>query len=158
MGQALLLRALGLAVIWGIVAEGRADSWTVGIGAVLMALAASLILLPSPLTRVSLAHLVRFAGFFVVQSLIGAVQVARLAFVPSSLRPTFIEFAVRLPAGHGRLLLTAIVTLIPGTVSVTLDAGRLRLHVLDERMPVAAQLRDIEARLANVLRVTLEAS
>lgn len=157
MSQALLLRAFGLAALWGIVTEGRSDSWGLGAAAVLLALAASLILLPPAARRVSPAHLMRFAGYFVVQSVIGGVQVARLAFVPSGLRPAFLEFAVRLPAGRGRVLLAAIVALIPGTVSVTLEADRLRLHVLDERMPVAGQLRDIEARLADVLRVSLEA-
>lgn len=102
------LRALGwraplLALIWWALAEGRSDSWAVGLVTLVLALGASLVLWPPGPGRVSLVGLARFAGFFLLQSLRGGLQVAALAFAPRpNLSPALVELPMTLPPGPAR--------------------------------------------------------
>jgi multicomponent Na+:H+ antiporter subunit E len=116
------------------------------------ALAASLYLAPPGQGRLSSAGLLDFAGFFLVQSFKGGTQVAVRAFRPRmDLAPALMEVPVTLPEGLARVLLVNTLNLLPGTVSVRLEGDRLYLHVLDERWPVAEEVRETEARIARML-------
>jgi hypothetical protein len=42
---------------------------------------------------------------------------------------------------------------MPGTVGVRLDDARLRLHVLDARLPVAEEARKLETLIARLFGV-----
>ncbi|KAF0103380.1 MAG: multicomponent Na+:H+ antiporter subunit E [bacterium] len=152
--SATLWRGGAFALIWWILAEGRADSW--GIGAVTVALAttASLRLAPPGQGRVSFPGLLGFAAFFLVQSAWGGAQVAARAFRSRmDLAPALVDLPVTLPAGMARILLLNTLNLMPGTVSVELRGNRLCLHVLDHRLPVAEEVRQTEAHIARMLRV-----
>jgi multicomponent Na+:H+ antiporter subunit E len=107
--------------------------------------------------RLSLVGLAAFLGFFLFQSLKGGVQVAWIALraVPD-LRPGVRVLALRLPAGAARTLLVNTMSLLPGTLSAGLAGERLRLHVLDVRLPAEAELRAIEARIAVMFGLELE--
>lgn len=149
---AILARGTALALIWWVLAEGRADSWGVGAVSVAVALAASLLLAPPRPRRLSPAGLLGFAGFFLVQSFRGGVQVAARAFKPRmDLAPALVEVPVTLPEGLARVLLVNTLNLLPGTVSVHLEEDRLLLHVLDARLPVAGEVRQAEASIARML-------
>ena len=70
-------------------------------------------------------------------SIRGGAQVAWMALRgPSALQPGLLELQVRLPPGGPRILLVNALTLMPGTLGVELARKTLRLHVLDERLPV----------------------
>ncbi len=149
----ILFRGTALALVWWALAEGRADSWGVGAVSVALALAASLYLAPPGAGQVSPAGLLGFAGFFLVQSCKGGLQVAVRAFRPAmDLAPALVEVPVTLPEGIARVLLVNTLNLLPGTVSVVLEGDRLRLHVLDARLPIAEEVREAEAHIALMWR------
>lgn len=152
MIAAILFRGLVFALIWWALAEGRADSWGVGGISVTLALAASLALSPPGRMRLSPRELLVFIGFFVSQSARGGAQVALRAVRPRmDLMPALLDLPVSLPEGIGRVLLVNTLNLLPGSLSVRIEGDRLRLHVLDARLPIAEEVRDIEARIARLL-------
>lgn len=151
MTRAILTRGLLFALLWWVLAEGRAGSWGLGAVAVVAATAASLRLLPPGAQGVSGPALLRFLGFFLWSSLRSGTQVAALALRPRlDLRPIMLERHLALPPGVPRLLMLNTLTLLPGTIGVSLDEARLRIHVLDARLPVAAELRALEAHIARL--------
>jgi multicomponent Na+:H+ antiporter subunit E len=152
MARAVAPRGLAFALIWWALAEGRSDSWGLGLVSVGLAVAASLILSPPGPGRISLSGLLGFAGFFVIQSVRGGVQVAARALGPRmDLAPALVELPLSLPPGPGRVWLVYTLNLLPGTVSVGIGHSILRLHVLDARLPVAEEVREVEARITRML-------
>ena len=157
--KSLIRRAAMFAVLWWILAEGNFVAWGVGLVSIILALAASLILLPPSSSRLSLTGLAGFLNFFLVQSLKGGVQVAVMALRPRlDLRPGMLKIPLYLPEGVGRVILVNTLNLLPGTLSVSLTTDSLRLHMLDERRPTEVQVRDVEARIARMLGLKLEGS
>jgi multicomponent Na+:H+ antiporter subunit E len=150
---AAVFRATAFLLVWWVLAEGRADSWGVGIVSVLLALAASLYLLPPGNGRLHPVAVLKFAGFFLYESVRGGILVAARAFRPRlDLAPAFLDVPVSLPEGAARVLLVNTLNLLPGTVSVTLAGNHLCLHVLDKRLPVAEEVAQAEARIAALFR------
>ncbi len=144
-------------MLWWILTEGSAVAWGVGLISVMLALVASLILLPPGPARLSPTGLAGFVGFFLVQSVKGGVQVARMALRPRlEMHPAMLKITMRLPEGHARLLLANTLNLLPGTLSAGLEHNQLRLHVLDERGPMEKEVREVETRIARMLGLPLE--
>jgi multicomponent Na+:H+ antiporter subunit E len=155
--RAVLWRSALFAVLWWALTDGRPDSWGVGSVSVLAAVLLSLYLMPPVSTYVSRIGLLRFLGFFFVQSLRGGFQVAWLAVRPRpALQPGIHKIILRLPEGIARVLLANTQSLLPGTLSVELRGNRLCLHVLDTRAPVEADVRRAEERIAHLLGLQLE--
>jgi len=46
------------------------------------------------------------------------------------------------------VLLALLVSLMPGTLAARLEGGRLTLHALDTRLPIASEVRRLEALVA----------
>ncbi|MFU8877002.1 MAG: Na+/H+ antiporter subunit E [Wenzhouxiangellaceae bacterium] len=100
----LLAATLG-GVLAGWLAEGRPHHW-------------------NPL------RLVGFSGFFVIESMRGGFDVARRTLHPRMpIRPDFLEYHVRLPAGQPETLLISVISLLPGTLSAEFYPGERRLVV-----------------------------
>jgi multicomponent Na+:H+ antiporter subunit E len=157
--RTILLRSILFALLWWILTEGRLDSWGVGLVSIVLALTASLILLPPSLSRFSLTGLISFLIYFLGQSLKGGIQVALIALRPRlDLYPVVQIIYPRLPKGVSRVILVTILNLLPGTLSVSLSKESLRLHILDGRRPVEAEVRDTELRIARMLGLKLEKS
>jgi multicomponent Na+:H+ antiporter subunit E len=149
--RAFAFRAAGFALLWWVLAEGRLDGWLLGGVGVAAATWASLRLAPPGARGVRAAPLLRFLGFFIWNSLRGGVQVACMALRPRpDLTPALLELELALPPGAARVLMLNTLGLMPGTLGVGLDAARLRLHVLDARLPVAAEARALEAHIARL--------
>lgn len=149
-----LPRLLGFALVWWLLSEGAAASWSIGVPAVLLATWLSARLLaPQPLAWSGLAP---FAGFFLRHSLLGAVDVAQRAFRPARpLNPAVIDYPLQLGPGLPRVFMLNIVSLLPGTLSADLEADCLRVHVLDAGQDNPAQLAQLEARVAGLFGLTL---
>lgn len=150
--RSILLRTVGFALLWLLAAEGNTSAWPlalVGIGA---ATAASFCLLPpQAVPRLSPAALTRFLVWFINQSLIGGIQVARLALQRRpALRPAQVELPLKLPPGWPRLLFTASLGLMPGTLGVRLQGDILLVHVLDHEHPLAAEAEKLAAHVAAI--------
>lgn len=157
--RAYIWRAGLLAALWWVLAEGRIESWGIGLFSIMLALAASVILLPPGRIPLSLKGLAGFWVFFVRQSLQGGVQVAVMAMRPRlDLQPCMLELTLRLPVGIGRVFLVGTLNLLPGTLSVGLTSDCLRLHVLDERRSAEAGVRDLELKIARMLGLKLVSS
>jgi multicomponent Na+:H+ antiporter subunit E len=149
--RSALQRGLLFALLWWVLAEGRSDGWVLGAVAIVGAVWASLRLLPPAAGRISLAGLFAFLGHFVWNSVHGGAQVALIALRGRhALRPRVLELQLALPPGAPRILMTNTLGLMPGTLGVQLDGDRLRLHVLDERMPIVAETQALEQRIARL--------
>lgn len=150
--RAIVLRGFAFALVWWVLAEGRADSWILGAPAVFLALLASLYLSPPGERRLDIVGVFGFIGFFLLQSLKAGVQVAGMALRPRlDLAPALLEFELRLPDGAARVWLVNTLNLLPGTLSVRIERDRLRLHVLDSRGPIEDEVRAAEMRIARML-------
>jgi len=151
MIQSIFLRGLLFVVLWWVLAEGRTDGWLLGGIAVAAANWASIKLLPPGNQPIRVAGLIGFLRFFLWNSLRGGMQVAGMALRGrSALQPGIIELPVTLPPGGARILLVNALGLMPGTLSVDQDEISLRLHVLDERLPILAEARALEAAIAGL--------
>lgn len=152
MAGTMLRRSLLLAILWWVLTEGRPDTWGLGLVGVAAALASSLILLPRR-RRLALARVPGFLGYFLWHSAKAGAQVAAIALrFRLDLRPAVLELPLALPGGMPRILMAAVLGLMPGSISVRLADGRLRVHALDERLPVAAAAHALEARIARLFR------
>ena len=145
----VMLRALLFAGLWWILAEGVTEAWLLGAVAVTVAVWTSLRLWPPAATPIRLAGLPGFLGFFVWNSIRGGLQVVGMAVRGrGALQPALVELAVKLPSGAACVLMVNTLSLMPGTLGVDLNGTTLRLHVLDERLPVIDEARSLEAVIA----------
>lgn len=154
MIRLLLLRIMLFAFLWWILAEGRSDGWLLGGIAVAAATWASGVLWTNATHGLRLAALPGFLIFFFANSIRGGWQVAFMALRGRrALQPALIELPLNLPAGAPQILLTNVLGLMPGTVGVELADDRLRLHVLHHDLPVVADARALERRIAALFGV-----
>lgn len=153
---AALPRAALFALAWMTLAEGQAKGWAIPLLGVAAATLASLALLPPGRGRWRLPGLLRFLPFFLHRSVHGGIDVARRALDPRlPIDPGPIVYTVRLPAGAARTFFAGVLGLLPGTLGTELRGRRLRVHALDRRLPVAATLRELEERVADLFGVPL---
>lgn len=152
--RAILQRSLMFALFWWVMAEGATDSWWVGMVSITLAVAASLYFWPPGQNRLSIAGLLAFMGFFLVQSVVGGVQIAAIALRPRlTIAPAILELHLSLPPGLARVVLINTLNLLPGTFGMRIDRDTLYLHVLDERWPIAEKVREAEVHIARMLKV-----
>lgn len=150
-GGVVLFRTVALALVWYAVSGGSASSWTIGGPVVLAAATASLVLAPEPLPRPRLIPLLAFLPYFAVQSIKGGADVAVRALRPSMpLAPGFVTFPLAAMSPAERVAFALIVSLLPGTLSARLEDQELRVHVLDQRLPIDRALAALAARLGPV--------
>jgi multicomponent Na+:H+ antiporter subunit E len=155
---AIVLRGLLFSSLWWVLAEASADGWGLGALAVVASTLTSLWLLPPPSPnhkpRLVASALPAFIAFFLWNSIRGGLQVARLALRPRlDFAPMMLELSLALPPGAARVLMLNTLGLMPGTVGVRLDDARLRVHVLDARLPVAEEARKLETLIARLFGV-----
>jgi multicomponent Na+:H+ antiporter subunit E len=145
-------RFVVFALLWWVLAEGRFDAWWLGLVGVALATWGSLRLLPAGGQRVRVGPLLHFLRFFVWNSLRGGAQVAFMALQRRpDLAPALLDIDLGgLPPGTARVLMLNTLGLMPGTLGVHLEESRLRLHVLDARLPVAAEACELEAHIARL--------
>jgi multicomponent Na+:H+ antiporter subunit E len=149
-------RTILFALLWWILTEGAMNSWLVGAPVVVFAVLASGALLPGVFW--SLSGIVRFVPFFLWRSLNGGVDVARRALHPRlPISPGLFDHRWRLPPGLPRVLMANTVSLLPGTLSAELDEEHLRVHVLDYTGAFVSELITIEARVAQLFGLSLDA-
>jgi multicomponent Na+:H+ antiporter subunit E len=143
-----LVAVLVLSLVWGALTGWRADALVFGIPAVLAGSLVQFLLPAAPRWRLSLRGALGFALWFAVQSVRGAVDVARRAFAPDmGLRPCFRAYPLTLPQGAARVMFVNTITLLPGTLSAEIEGDTLIVHMLDGRAPLEADLADLDARI-----------
>jgi multicomponent Na+:H+ antiporter subunit E len=93
----------------------------------------------------------RFSIGFLGRCVVAGVDVARRAFGPrDAIQPGFVDVALTLPPGAPRSLLTGVVSLVPGTLSVAIQGDVLRTHVLDLRTDARSDIAKLEYLVAGV--------
>lgn len=156
-GAAIVSRGILFALIWWILTAGVASSWWIGVPAVLLAIAASIALIP-PVPLIWYGFL-RFAPFFLTRSLLGGADVAWRAVHPGMpIAPVLIAYPLRLPPGLPQVFMTNTVSLLPGTLSAALEQSVLKIHVLDSRGDFMAELVVVEQHVARLFGISLKVS
>ncbi|WP_018872003.1 Na+/H+ antiporter subunit E [Thioalkalivibrio sp. ALJ16] len=151
-GRSRARRALATAaaatLLWWILAGSAALLEPLALLAIVLAAVASLLLpagRPLPLRPVALPGLL---GFFLRSSFLGGLDVARRALDPHlPIRPDFLTYRTELAHGPPLTLFMAVVSLLPGTLSVRLEGRLLTLHVLDRDADTRAALIALEQRI-----------
>lgn len=153
----VISRVLLYAIMWWVLTDSTAGSWWIGVPAVACATFVSVALIPS--SGIVWREVIGFVPFFLWHSLKGGVDVARRAFHPRMpIAPELIDYPLRLPPGLPRVILVNIVSLLPGTLSVTLDVQILKIHVLDSRGDVMSEVEALEYRVARMCGALLMTS
>jgi multicomponent Na+:H+ antiporter subunit E len=154
----VFVRGSLLALLWLGLTGGDLRYPLLAIVVIAGATAASVALVPRGSHGWRLIGAVRFVPLFVRQSVLGGIDVARRALAPARpIAPDFVEYRLRLPAGAPQTLFTAVVSLLPGTLSTELGDGMLIVHVLDRRMDTQRTLGDLERRVADLYGASLPA-
>ncbi len=162
----MLIRVGLLTFLWWLLNGDDWLSWWLGIPAVILATAVSLIVVPPISWRIAPLPLIRFAGYFFLKSFLSSVDVASRVFRPRiPLQPAMIIYDVRLSGDFPPVLMANVTSLLPGTLSAELELRPdrrghkrkyLKVHTLDERDPVVAELDRLENHIAAVYRIDLE--
>lgn len=141
------------ASVWLILSEAQA--W--GFGLVVAAAASALSLwLRLPFPPVRLLYLPVFLGFFFVEMLMGAWDVARRALHPGMpLHPAWVSYSFKCADPGVRLALSALVGLMPGTLASHIDGDMLQLHVLDQTQAWRLPVQKMEMHLAHLFGAAL---
>jgi multicomponent Na+:H+ antiporter subunit E len=148
--RSIAVRAAGFAALWWVLAEGRLEDPWIAVVCLGIALAVSLRLLPPGTWPFRPRGLIGFIPFFLLRSVQGGIDVAHRAFRPAMpLHPEIVTHRLR-GSPLQAILLAWIVSLLPGTASVRLDRNVLHVHVLDSKLPIRKNLRDLERRVAAI--------
>lgn len=127
------------------------EAWIVGLGVALAGGLAGALLAPGEPFPWRPWRLPGFFGFFLKESLLGGLDVARRAFARRvDVEPCFAHYPLALPPGAPRTLMLSLVSLLPGTLSADLDpeTDRLLVHAL---APAAFDtLAELEQRIARL--------
>lgn len=151
-------RLVLFALIWLVLVGVDPVSWIVGIPSVLLATfaAARLSTLvgadPSPL------RLVAFVPFFVWESVLGGVDVARRVLSPRlRIDPALISYRPRLRGAAANVVFLDTISLLPGTLSADIRHGVIQVHALDGEVSVVTGLERLEERVARLFGETFTA-
>lgn len=151
------VRVVTLALLWLALTEGDLDTPWLGFLAVAAATLSSLVLLPPASRPWNPIGTVRFAAFFLRQSLVGGIDVAIRALKPGlDLDPALVEYETRLPEGLPRVLFANTISLLPGTLSAEVRDRRLLIHTLATGPDVQSELRRTEEMVAGLFGVGLD--
>lgn len=137
--------------IWWLLADGAPGSWVIGAPAVGLAVIAWHALGTRERSNLSLTALLRFAPYFLWQSLRGGASVARRTLAPRlQARPGLTEYRTCLPPGPARRFFASCVSVLPGTLVVDTRADRVVVHLLDIRDDASGELADLERRVGRL--------
>lgn len=149
----MVVRGALLGLLWWVLTEGEPPGWYYGVVAVVAALVLSLRLSPPAAPRgrwVSRAgQTVRLLLWFLVHSVLGGIDVSRRILARRvDVVPEVQRHPLRLEPGHQRQVALAMVSLMPGTLMVSMEEDTALIHVLDSRIRVAENWDALQRRIA----------
>jgi multicomponent Na+:H+ antiporter subunit E len=146
-------RFLLLLGFWLVLDGGSLTGLVVGVPTALLATACSLAMAGPPHLAIRWAGVPLLAVRFVLDSLVAAWDVALRALLPGRrLHPGILTFKCMQTSETSQNVFLGVASLMPGSLPVGRDpSGRVLVHCLDTRQPVAAQLASLENRLAKVI-------
>ncbi len=135
--------------LWWLLTGGH--GWAFGLAFAVSAAALSLYLSRSPLP-LRLHRLPGFVAMFCRELLSAGWDVARRALHPRlPLAPQWLDYPLQSRDFHVRLVLSAMVGLLPGTLSSRFEDDILWVHVIDATQPWQDTVAALEQALANLL-------
>ena len=145
LGRTLRAAAVML-LLWLILAEGRLGG-VLGAATILAAAAVGVYFAGRRIYPWYPLPGLRFAGFFLVRSLIGAADVGYRAMHPRMpIHSHWLRYAVALPAGEPRVVLVAALSLLPGTLAADLRGDILVVHAITPQ--AEGEVAALERRVA----------
>lgn len=138
-----LVIGLGCAALWWGLTEGDHQSWVVGGPAVIAATAAAQWLRWGSGCRVRPWAVLRFAAYFLRASIAGGVDVASRA-VTMRIDPGVINYSTQLKGEMAQAMFAGVIGLLPGTLTVRLESGQLRVHALLAKPSTEQSLQRLE--------------
>jgi len=150
-------RLLLILMVWWAFTEGDLSGIGFGLGVAILVTAVSMRLFPQGSARIRPVQLCLFVLFFLGRSVVAGIDVARRVLSPSlPVDPGYFTVHLSLPEGSPRWLLANALSLMPGTLSVSLDGPRLELHCLDTHSSIEEDVRTTERRVARVFGLPLQ--
>jgi multicomponent Na+:H+ antiporter subunit E len=144
-------------LLWLALAGTDPASWLVGVPAILLATAAAVRLSklvgadPRPM------RLLAFVPFFVWESILGGIDVARRVLGPKlRIDPALVSYRPRLQDPAAQVVFLDTISLLPGTLSADFRDGVAEVHALDNDPSVVAGLKRLEQRVAKLFGERLE--
>ncbi|HBQ40636.1 MAG TPA: cation:proton antiporter [Halieaceae bacterium] len=146
-----VVRTVVLLVVWWALTEGDAGAVAFGLWVVPLIVVLWWRLFPPERRGPRLLASLAFGGYFLCGSVAAGLDVARRLLSPRlPMSPGYLTYTTSLPAGSPRWLLANTLSLLPGTLSVTLRGPQLELHCLDTTAAVSAAVGRAEMRIARM--------
>jgi multicomponent Na+:H+ antiporter subunit E len=146
--RSAIIRFLLFSGFWIVITSGNmTDLW---LAAIITAAGtwSSLVLLPPKQMKLKPERLLIFLPWFVLQSVLGGVDVALRALKPDMpLNPGFEKYPVRLKSEAAKVLFMWVISLLPGTASAADNKEHLMVHFLNHNPRNIAKLSDLEKRI-----------
>lgn len=146
-----IIRIVLFAFIWWILTAGKSDSWIVGVPTVIISVFVSMALKNQFRNHWRVLGIMEFIVFFAKASVRGGIDVARRVFHPRlPLNPDLVDYRLTIANQSARILLTNIISLLPGTLSVELQDKQIKVHVLDANQDVKSELHAVESAVGSL--------
>lgn len=135
--------------LWIVFDGGAPAGFVIGVPSAILAGWLSMRIAPPTNRAWSPSATLSLMGYFLWNSLVAGVDVAVRAFHPKlPLEPGFAACDCEIPAGPNRDLFMAVASLMPGSLPVgEVGDGKIILHCLDTRQPMAAQMTELQRRM-----------
>lgn len=147
---AALWRAVFFFILWLILTGGNEE--TLIIGALLSALLA-IAFFKTPASSLRLGALFYFVFWFFAQSFLSGLDVARRALLPAlPLDPGTVLYECDPLSPVATRLFAALVSLMPGTLSMHLEGTRLQIHLLDRQSNALEDLDRLKEKVAGLFK------
>ncbi len=149
--KALLFRLILFSLIWWGLSEGRIPYILPPALFVVMAACVSMFSIRPGMWNIRLSAIPQFFFFFLMQTFMAGLDVALRAFRPGPpLQTGRISYTLRLSRQSAKIFFVWIVSLLPGTASVSFEENRVLIHVLDTEQVHREKLRTIENHIASL--------
>lgn len=143
--------AAGLAAAWLLLTHGDPASLVIAVPVIAAALYAAQRLCQARASTMSVAGVLRFVPFFLVESLRGGWNVAVATLSPRMpVEPAMMDYSIGLDDERSMLLFANCVSLLPGTLAADLDGRRLKVHVLRDAATARVELTRLEGYIAHI--------
>lgn len=145
-----LLYVIVFSLFWWLLTEGVAYSWWFGVPVVIVA-ALIATKLENPDHSIQMAAVPAFLWHFLSRSVVAGLDVAYRTLHPKlPLQPGLIEYKLQLASGRPQTFFAGVISLLPGTLSASLQENTITLHVLDTSEDLAASLLQTEKVVARL--------
>ncbi|MBK1645740.1 hypothetical protein CKO25_13985 [Thiocapsa imhoffii] len=152
-----LLRGTLFMGLWFVFNGLDPQSLMIGIPTVIAATIMSMRLSPPRKRTLSVIGSIRFAPYFLWESLLGAIDVAaRVLWPRMAVNPGFHSYRTRLRNPSARLVFIDSISLLPGTLSADLRGDVVEVHALDREADLDLSLSGLERQVAILFNESLE--